>query len=128
MDNFPLSLELSKVFCFVIISEPLTLISMKTLKLMKNCLGTMMRRPNLPRFYDWGGGGLPILWSFGWETGKDNDLICVKPKVETALDGEFALSPVCRSRAMAIFAFIIKSILIRIDDNITYMLKYAKNS
>ena len=81
------------------------------------------QRRILPKFYHWGGGGLPIMWSFGWETGRDNDLICVQPKVGTALEGEMVLSPVCRNRPTAIFAFLIKNILIRIDDNIMHILK-----
>ena len=46
----------------------------------------------LPKLYDWG-GGVPIQWSYSWQTGKDNDLICIK------------------------------AILIRIDTNITTMLE-----
>ena len=39
-------------------------------------------RTRLPKFYDWGGGSVPIQWSYGWQTGKNDDLICVKPRVK----------------------------------------------
>lgn len=68
----------------------------------------------IPRFYDWG----EQAWSFGWETGKDNDLVCVKPNLHTSLQGEIALSPVCSNRLLAICAFVIKALLIRIDHNL----------
>jgi len=93
---------------------------------------TLLRRgwqywksPNfsLPKLYEWGGGGLPRAWSFGWETGKDGDLICVRAKVEDTLQGEMALSPACHSRVEATLAFVLKAILVRMDTNITSVLK-----
>jgi hypothetical protein len=76
----------------------------------------------LPRLYKWDGGPLPSQWSFGWETGEDNDLICVKPCVNKKLEGELTLSPVCHGRVAAVFAFLLKVALIRIDTNITYLM------
>lgn len=61
----------------------------------RNMLGA-----TLPKFYDWGGGGVPTWWTFGWETGRDNDLVCVKPQVTTPVEGETALSPSCRNRRL----------------------------
>ena len=72
----------------------------------------------LPRFYDWGGGGVPYSWSFGWLTGKDNDLVCVLPRVKTEPLGELSLSPVCSNRLLAFIAFVCKLTLIRWDKNI----------
>ncbi|MFC2060299.1 hypothetical protein ACFLTZ_04305 [Chloroflexota bacterium] len=72
----------------------------------------------LPKFYDWGGGGLPIDWSFGYLTGEDNDLVCVK-QVRTKREGELALSPACHNKTLAVFAFCLKAILIRVDTNVT---------
>jgi len=73
----------------------------------------------IPRFYSWGGGCIPYTWSFGWKTGKDNDLICVRQNILTKTGSEITLSPVCKNRALAIFAFLLKVLLIRIDKNIT---------
>lgn len=73
----------------------------------------------IPRFYSWGGGGVPTTWSFGWWTGKDDDLMCVKSKTSTDTDAEIALSPICSNRPLALVAFVLKAILIRIDGNIT---------
>lgn len=75
-------------------------------------------KTRLPKFYDWGGGGVPVWWTFGWETGRDNDLICVKYKVTTPIEGEIALSPSCRNRLSALLAFVLKAILISIDGNL----------
>ena len=73
-----------------------------------------------PKFYDWGGGGLPYTWSFGWLTGKDNDLVCVLPEVKTHEDGEVSLSPVCSNRLSALIAFVCKFMLLRLDHNIRF--------
>ncbi len=73
----------------------------------------------LPRFYRWGGGGVSFSWSFGWRTGKDNDLICIKPQIDTPIAGEIALSPVCSNRFLAVSAFAMKAILVRIDHNLS---------
>ncbi len=57
-------------------------------------------------------------WSFGWETGQDNDLVCIKPNVQTPLEGEIALSPVCSNRFLAFCAFVVKAMLVKIDHNL----------
>ena len=72
----------------------------------------------LPRFYDWGGCEISRTWSFGWLTGKDNDLVCVRPDIHTPIAGEVALSPICSNLLLAFFAFVIKAILVRIDCNL----------
>jgi len=71
----------------------------------------------LPRYYKWGGGSSQTHWSFGWETGKDGDLICIKPNISSRLAGEINLSPSCSSRFLAFIAFILKAILEKIDYN-----------
>ena len=71
----------------------------------------------MPRFYRWGGGGVKYSWSFGWLTGQDDDLICVRPSIEDRIEAKMALSPVCTTRILAILAFVLKMILLRIDDN-----------
>lgn len=76
-----------------------------------------MSKLTLPRFYRWGGGILPHTWSFGWVTGKDDDLVCVKPSVEIEPEDELFLSPVCSNRFLAFWAFVMKAILARIDHN-----------
>ena len=73
----------------------------------------------MPRFYRWGGGGVPYTWSFGWWTGKDDDLLCVKSRTSNDTEAEIALSPVCSNRLLALLAFGLKAILIKIDGNIT---------
>lgn len=72
----------------------------------------------LPRFYYFGGGTVSVSWAFGWETGRDNDLICVKPNVQTRTLEHITASPICSNRALAFCAFVIKATLIRIDHNL----------
>ena len=72
----------------------------------------------LPKFYRWGGGGVEYTWSFGWLTGKDSDLVCIKEDVQTEQEAELVLSPVCTSRLLALFGFICKLSLLRIDKNL----------
>ena len=40
---------------------------------------------NRPKFYDWNGHPTEkdVVWTFGWLTGRDNDLICIKPNMKT---------------------------------------------
>lgn len=76
---------------------------------------------NHPRFYRWGGGPCPYEWSFGWLTGRDNDLICIRSRIgielkEPALS--VLLSPICSGRFLALFAFVVKVLLVRIDLNL----------
>ena len=63
----------------------------------------------------WGGGPCPYSYSFGWLTGRDNDLVCVKANLRTPLEGEAYLSPVCSIKLLALLAFVLKNILVRID-------------
>lgn len=59
-------------------------------------------------------------WSFGHWTGPDDDLICIKPHINKLFQSEILLSPVCRSRTTAVFAFFIKNILFSIDENMIW--------
>jgi len=77
-----------------------------------------LKASKLPKFYRWGGGGLPFTWSFGWVTGLDNDLMCVVPNAQTRLQEHIALSPICSNRLLALCAFVIKAILVRVDHNL----------
>lgn len=71
-----------------------------------------------PKLYKFDGGvGIPDAWVFGWLTGKDNDLVCIKPNLKNSIAAEIALSPVCSSKLLAFSAAILKLILIRIDHN-----------
>jgi hypothetical protein len=71
-----------------------------------------------PRLYCWDGGRIiPDAWSFGYLTGPDNDLICVKPNLLVNIKAEIYLSPVCSTGLLAISAFLIKRILLKIDQN-----------
>jgi hypothetical protein len=51
-------------------------------------------------------------------TGIDHDLICVKPNLTDKIEAETALSPVGSTRFLAISAFLIKRLLIKIDLNL----------
>lgn len=70
-----------------------------------------------PSFYRWDGGILPDKWSFGYLTGYDEDLICITPNIRDKMEAEIVLSPVCHTRLYAVSAFILKRILLRIDEN-----------
>ncbi len=73
----------------------------------------------IPLFYCWDGGHIiRDAWSFGYMTGQDNDLICVKPNLSDKMKAEIALSPVCSTRLLAISAFWIKRLLIQVDQNL----------
>ncbi|MFC1984993.1 CoA transferase [Chloroflexota bacterium] len=80
--------------------------------------GYILDKGKLPHFYRWGGGGVPYRWSFGWLTGKDNDLICVKPGINSRMLEQVSLSPVCRTRLLAFSAFAMKALLMRLDENL----------
>lgn len=72
-----------------------------------------------PRFYKWSGGHrIPDAWSFGFITGKDHDLICIKPNPSDKIEAEIALSPVCSSKLLAISAFWVKRVLLQVDQNL----------
>ena len=69
----------------------------------------------MPEFMDWGGNGWlgAHKWSFGWWTGPDGDLLCVFPHISFSQQAEDALSPVCSTRFLAVFYFILKRLLLR---------------
>ena len=72
----------------------------------------------MPKLYRWHCGlGLPDKWSVGYETGQGRDLICVVPSILDKIEAEIALSPVCSTRILAISAFSLKRMLLRIDEN-----------
>ena len=75
----------------------------------------------LPKFYDWGGGGIPYSWSFGWLTGEDGDLVCVLPNVKSKVLGEISLSPVCSNHLLALISFVCKLILLKVDKKVVSM-------
>lgn len=79
---------------------------------------------SLPKFYRWEAGRNSD-WSFGWLTGKDNDLICIKPHILTDQAEptlSIILSPICSNRFLALCAFIMKVSLVRIDPNLSGIL------
>ena len=69
----------------------------------------------MPKLYKWDGGIIPDAYSFGFLTGRDHDLICVKPNLSDRMEAEIALSPICSTRLLAILAFLLKRILMKID-------------
>ena len=74
-------------------------------------------KKKFPNLYRWGGGILPDKWSCGYLTGCDYDLVCIVPDSIDKMTAEIVLSPVCSNRLYAISAFILKRILLRIDEN-----------
>lgn len=87
----------------------------------------MNRTIKLPKFYEWGGGCVPVSWSFGWLTGKDDDLICVLPSITTKENGELSLSPVCRNRLLAVLTFVCKLLILRCDENMSVKRSFYGN-
>jgi hypothetical protein len=74
----------------------------------------------LPRFHRWDCGRFQPDWSFGWKTGKDKDLICLKSHIDIELKEptlSLLLSPICSNRLLALCAFVMKALLLRIDRN-----------
>lgn len=71
----------------------------------------------MPKFYKWEGNSIPDSWSFGYLTGKDHDLICIRPNIRDKMEAEMALSPVSANRLLAISAFMLKRLLLRLDEN-----------
>jgi len=61
---------------------------------------------NKPVFWRCGGGSLPYNWGYGYWTGIDKDLLCVKPNIKMhANEAEEWLSPICSSKKLAKEAF-----------------------
>lgn len=71
----------------------------------------------MPRFFKWRGGSISDSWSFGYLTGKDQDLICIKSDTRDEVEAEILLSPVCSNRPLAILAFVLKRNLLKLDEN-----------
>lgn len=79
-----------------------------------------------PHFHRWDKGFLGADWSFGWLTGRNRDLITLKPNIYTELSEpslSTLLSPICSNRFLAFCAFIMKVLLVRIDQNLKRSLK-----
>ena len=62
--------------------------------------------------------GLPTLYAYGWLTGEDNDLICIKPYIGDNTEAQLALSPCCKTRFFALIAFAMKLVLWKLDTNL----------
>ena len=79
-----------------------------------------MNKAQYPGWFQWGGGGVPYRWSFGWWSGRDGDLICVKPRVKESdpCSANWVLSPVCRTRAAALLGFVLKYLVVCLDQNV----------
>ncbi len=56
-------------------------------------------------------------WCVGFTTGIDNDLVCVFPNIHFRKQEQDTLSPTCKNLPLAIFAFLIKRILLNLDSN-----------
>lgn len=74
-----------------------------------------------PKYYKWPGDRIfpKDDWSFGWLTGPDRDLVCIKPNIKTNDFARVALSPICSNRFLATVAFCTKRFLAKLDQNIT---------
>lgn len=60
-------------------------------------------------------------WCVGWLTGRDSDLVCIKPDIVDQIDGEINVSPICKSPLIAIWGFILKRLLSNVDKNMIYI-------
>lgn len=64
------------------------------------------RVAHAPELYEWGGGAVPSLWTFGYWSGRDGDMHCLLPNA-TCANGtdEWLLSPACDSVGAAVEAW-----------------------
>lgn len=71
-----------------------------------------------PAFYGWNQRPFikRTLWSFGWWTGPDQDLLCVRRNLSSG-EAQECLSPVCSNRGEALLAFLLKRLLSALDLN-----------
>jgi len=53
-----------------------------------------------------GGGGVPVVYGFGWWTGPDGDLLCIRDKITCASRAEKLLSPMRESILLAFVGFV----------------------
>ncbi len=65
----------------------------------------------MPEFIRWG-GPVRYRYSFGWWTGRDGDMMCVKRNKVACMGHDELLSPVCRNRPFAFLAFVAKRFLV----------------
>ena len=61
-------------------------------------------------------GPIPNRWCIGWLTGRDCDLVCVK-RTKEPYEAEMALSPISTNLFIAFIGFVLKRILVIIDNN-----------
>ena len=47
------------------------------------------------------GGSLPYMWGYGYWTGPEKDLLCIKSNIDTNIEAEKYLSPICYTRKQA---------------------------
>ncbi len=67
-----------------------------------------------------------VHWALGWKTGIDNDLICVFPNVNSRIQENYTLSPVCSNRFLAFLAFAVKRFLFILDPDLQFR-KYERD-
>jgi hypothetical protein len=85
-----------------------------------------------PSFFRWAGDEIlkrGDRWSLGWWGGLDSDCHVILPNmqgIEITITENFLLSPICKSRAMALIAFILKFILTKTDENIKFCLEESR--
>jgi len=90
--------------------------------------GKKNRRPGFPSFFCWLGDDIlkqGNRWSLGWWTGRDGDLHLILPNIKDYNIEDLLLSPICRNRAKAILAFVIKRILVSVDENVRSQIEQA---
>jgi len=64
-------------------------------------------------------------WAMGWVTGPDQDMICVK-RVSTNVEAQIAMSPTNESPFLAVLGFLLKRLLLAVDNNLDFEL-YRQN-
>lgn len=83
-----------------------------------------------PCFTKWGPVNGRWTWSFGWWTGPDNDLICIKPHCINYSQSHVTLSPVAKNAVCAFISFLLKRLLYKLDENMysTFDLYYTEEN
>jgi len=81
-----------------------------------------------PTFFCWKGDEIlkqGDRWSFGWWTGRNGDMHLVLPDIKDEQITEYILSPICKSKTMALVAFVLKHILAKTDETFKFRLKQS---
>jgi len=97
-------------------------------------MGLMNQAPTnsmwkFPSFFRWAGDEIlkqGDRWSLGWWTGRDGDSHLILPNIKDIGMEDLILSPVCKSRPMALTAFILKLFLVKVDENVSFYLKHRR--